>query len=465
MTADRRTVCVTGRGRGAVPPRWLAGFAIGVTLGPSIESEPLMTSSRPWLPATLLTVGCLAAAAQGAPPTAVAVPWVHSATPAGSAPASPAGPGRYIVRTTSATAAGAQVASLRAAGAAVRVRYRHVLNGYAGTFSAEQVRRLRADSSVASVRPDVAMSVDSTQTDPTWGLDRIDQRALPRDHAVHYDTTGQGVTAFVIDSGIRFSHDDFGGRAVLGHDYVVPSTGGTDCAGHGTHVAGTIGGTTYGVAKQVKLVSLRMFDCDGNGYSSDLIAALDWAVAHKPAGGSVVNFSGGGPADPDSDTAVRNTVRAGISVVVAAGNDHEPACNTSPGRVPEALTVAASDVNDREATFTDFGSCVDLFAPGVSITSDGIASDTATQVMSGTSMAAPHVSGAIARYLQVHPEATPATVSAAVLAAATSGALQLVDPGPNVLLYSGQAASKYAPTRVVTRRSPPPPPGNTPSGP
>lgn len=415
-----------------------------------------MTRSRRWLPTALLTLTCLAAGGQGAAPRAVAAPWVPPARPATAGPASPSGTGRYIVRTTTATAAGVQVARLRSAGAAVRVRYTHVLNGYAGTLTAEQVRRLRADPSVTSVRPDVAMSLDSTQNDPTWGLDRIDQRALPRDHAFHYDTTGQGVTAFVIDSGIRFTHGDFGGRAVLGHDYVVPSTGGTDCAGHGTHVAGTIGGTTYGVAKKVRLVSLRMFDCDGYGSSSDFIAALDWAVAHKSAGGSVVNFSGGGPADVDSDAAVRNTIAAGISVVVAAGNDHEPACTTSPGRVPQAVTVGASDVYDREATFSDYGSCVDLFAPGVSITSDGIASNTSTQVMSGTSMAAPHVTGAIARYLQGHPEATPATVSAALLATATPGALRLADPGPDLLLYSSQPTSAYAPTRVTTRRAPQP---------
>jgi subtilisin family serine protease len=383
------------------------------------------------------------------------------------APATAAAPrvGRYVVRTTSAPAASAQVAKLRSAGVRITAHYTRVLNGYAGTLTAAQVRALRADPAVTSVTPAVRMSVHDIQTSPPWGLDRIDQRPETGDGTFSYDTTGRGVTAFVIDSGIRFSHSTFGGRAVSGPDFVDDDNDASDCEGHGTHVAGTLGGSTYGVAKQVRLVSLRVFDCNGSGYSDDVIAAFDWAVAHQPSGRSVVNFSGGGAVDFDTDAAVARTVQAGISVVVAAGNgdrngDPLDACTNSPGRVPSALTVAASDIDDDQASFSNYGSCVDLFAPGVSVTSAGIASNTAREVLTGTSMSAPHVAGAVARLLQAQPGATPAELSASIVRHATPGALRLTDPNPNLLLFSSTLGRTYAPTGVETgRRTLPPPAG------
>ena len=380
-------------------------------------------------------------------------------TPAQAAPRL----GRYVVRTTSAPAASAQVARLRSSGARITAHYTRVLNGYAGTLTYAQVRALRADPAVRSVTPAVRISVDDVQTSPPWGLDRIDQRPVAGDGTFSYDTTGSGVTAFVIDSGIRFTHATFGGRAVSGPDFVDDDSDASDCEGHGTHVAGTIGGATYGVAKRVTLVSLRVFDCEGNGYSDSVIAALDWAVAHKPSGGSVANYSGGGPFDPDTDAAVARTVQAGISVVVAAGNGDRDgnsldACTSSPGRVPSALTVAASDIDDEQASFSNYGSCVDLFAPGVRVTSAGIASNTATALLTGTSMSAPHVAGAVARLLQGQPTATPAELSASILRNATPGALRLTDPNPNLLLFSTTLGRTYAPTGVETGRRTLPPP-------
>jgi subtilisin family serine protease len=412
-----------------------------------------MRTSRTRLLTALLSVTALAGAglAQAAPATAT-----------------PVRAGRYIVRTTSSSATTDRVSQLRASGATVKTRYSRVLNGFAGDFTAQQLRKLRADPTVVSVTPDARIHIADTQvstqgaaarteTGAPWGLDRIDQRATAGDKAYHYDTTGKGVTAFVIDSGVRLTHAEFGGRAVSGYDFVDGDSNANDCtvgpSGHGTHVAGTIGGKTYGVAKQVSIVSLRIFDCSGNGYNSDFIAALDWAVTHQPAGGSVINFSGGGEIDPDGDAAVNRTIEAGIPVVVAAGNETVPACTTSPSRVPAALTVAASDIGDNQAYFTNNGSCVDLFAPGVNILSAGVASNTATATMSGTSMATPHVAGAVARYLQSRPDATPAQVSTAVLGAATRGAVKVTVPTPNLLLYSSTVALSYAPTVRSTTRS------------
>ena len=395
-----------------------------------------------------------------------------------SASAAPASPGRYIIQTTSAAATAEQVAELRDSGSPIEARYSRVLTGFAGELSARQVRELRADASVTSVTRDLRISIDDTRvsraqsnvSQPTvaqptalaqaaapWGLDRIDQRGVTGDGLFHYDTTGKGVTAFVIDSGIRISHTQFGGRASHGYDFVDKDTNASDCAngtGHGTHVAGTLGGSTYGVAKEVKLVSLRVFDCKGDADLSDVISALEWAVAHKPVGGAVINFSGGGPEDALAEAAFARTIRAGISVVVAAGNENIDACDDSPAGVPAALTVAASDANDREAAFSSDGSCVDLFAPGVNITSAGIASNTATAAMSGTSMATPHVAGAVAQYLQQHPKASPGQVSATIVQRATRNKLKLADPSPNRLLYT---SNTYVPTsvRVVRRAAPP----------
>ncbi len=414
-----------------------------------------MTSNRTRTLATLISLTVLAGTGLAQVP---------------SASAAPSSPGRYIIETTSSAATAEQVEELRDSGSPVEARYSRVLNGFAGELSARQVRELKADASVTSVTRDARISLDDTrgssnvqaaslaQASAPWGLDRIDQRGRTRDGLFHYDTTGKGVTAYVIDSGIRISHTQFGGRASHGYDFVDRDSNASDCAkgtGHGTHVAGTLGGSTYGVAKQVKLVSLRVFDCEGYAFTSDVISALEWVVARKPAGGAVINFSGGDAKDEVVDAAFARTIRAGISVVVAAGNDSRiDACDDSPAGVPAALTVAASDANDRKATFSSFGSCVDLFAPGVSIASAGIASNTATTTMSGTSMATPHVAGAVAQYLQQHPKASPSQVSATIVQRATRNKLTQVNRSPNRLLYT---SSTYVPSAVrVARRGAPP---------
>jgi subtilisin family serine protease len=390
----------------------------------------------------------------------LAVLGATALTQGSAAVAAPMPAGRYIVSTKSTPATAAKVQQLRTSGTSVTARYSHVLNGFSGQFTAQQVRLLKADPAVTSITRDVRISVSDTRTlsrsqaaATPWGLDRIDQRATTGNGSYRYDTTGKGVTAFVVDSGIRLNQADFGTRARSGYDFVDSDMNASDCAGHGTHVAGTIGGTRFGVAKQVQLVSVRVFDCEGEGYMSDFISALDWVVAHRPSGPAVVNFSGGGPAYAPADTAVANTVKAGIPVVIAAGNDATPACGDSPGRVPQALTVAASDINDREAYFSDYGSCVDLFAPGVDIVSDSNASTVATETMSGTSMAAPHATGAVARYLQNHPQSTPSQVFAALVKAATPNTLRLTNSSPNRLLYLATPGAAYTPTNVRLTRT------------
>lgn len=261
------------------------------------------------------------------------------------------------------------------------------------------------------------------------------------DNAYNYDFTGAGVHAYVIDSGIRTTHQDFGGRASVAADFVGDGQNGQDCFGHGTHVAGTLGGASYGVAKGVSLHSVRVFGCGGSGATSNVVAAVDWVTGHRisPA---VVNMSLGGPADATLDAAVRQSIATGVTYVIAAGNDGVDAGNTSPARVTEAITVGATDMSDARAVFTQFsssnyGSVLDLFAPGQFITSAWWDSDTSQQIISGTSMAAPHVAGVAALYLQSNPGASPATVSDAIVNNATDGRVSNPGPGsPNKLLYS-----------------------------
>lgn len=360
------------------------------------------------------------------------------AAPATAAPPPPGtpepGPTRYLIRTDSTAVADDVAGTVRAAGGDVDTVYDRVLPGLSATLTPDQAARLRSDGAVQAVVPDGVVHATAIQDGPTWGLDRIDQRTAKASGAYRYRTTGAGVTAFVLDTGIRFHHTEFGGRAVSGHDFVDGGKAG-DCEGHGTHVAGTIGGSTYGVAKKVRLVSVRVLDCKGQGAISDIIDALDWVVAHKPSGPAVVNLSLGGDPYPLLDQAVARTVAAGVPVVVAAGNDGVDACEESPARAKAALTVAATDRHDARADWSNFGRCVDLFAPGVGIRSAFNTSNTATEVMSGTSMAAPHVTGALARYLQTHPRATATQADAALLADATTGVVRSRASSPNRLLH------------------------------
>ncbi|MFF4119365.1 S8 family peptidase [Streptomyces sp. NPDC001714] len=333
-----------------------------------------------------------------------------------------------------ASAAGRGVAARY--GAKISHTYGSVLNGYAVEASAAQARRLAADSRVASVVQDSRVRLARTQKNPpSWGLDRVDQAGLPLNRSYTWPgSAGAGVTVYVIDTGVRITHADFGGRASYGWDFVGNDGSAGDGNGHGTHVAGIIAGTRYGVAKKARIVSVRVLDDTGAGTAAQVIAGVDWVTAHarRPA---VANLSLGGYHSAQLDTAVRNSIKAGVTYTVAAGNDGLPAARYSPADVPQALTVGATDRTDTRPGFSNYGADVDLFAPGVAITSDSSASDTGRATYSGTSMAAPHVAGAAALYLARHRRATPAQVAGALIAGAASGKVSGAGRGsPNRLL-------------------------------
>jgi subtilisin family serine protease len=319
--------------------------------------------------------------------------------------------------------------------------YHSVLEGFSTTMSRAKAAELAADPRVAYVEQNSTVRLNETQANATWGLDRVDQRNLPLSKSYTYNTSASNVNAYIIDTGIRTSHSEFAGRASVGTDTVGGGQNGQDCQGHGTHVAGTVGGKTYGVAKGVKLIAVRVLDCSGSGTTAGVIAGVDWVTANakKPA---VANMSLGGSANTSLDNAVKKSIASGVSYAIAAGNGNiiglpANACNYSPARVPEAITVGATDSSDRRASFSNYGTCLDLFAPGVNITSAWKDNDTATNTISGTSMATPHTVGVAALYLSTHATATPAQVRDALVNNATSGKVQ--DPrtgSPNKLLYS-----------------------------
>lgn len=314
--------------------------------------------------------------------------------------------------------------------------FQHALRGFAVQATRAEAERLADDYRVAFVEEDGVMEAVATQGGATWGLDRIDQRALPLGGSYVYEQTGAGVHAYVIDTGLRSTHAQFAGRVGNGYTAVSDGQGTNDCNGHGTHVAGTVGGTTHGVAKAVTLHAVRVLGCSGSGSTSGVIAGVDWVTANrvKPA---VANMSLGGGASSALDAAVVNSINAGVTYAIAAGNSNADACTTSPARVAAALTVGATTNADARASYSNYGACLDLFAPGSSITSAWYTSDTATSTLSGTSMASPHVAGAAALYLQTSPLATPAQVAQAVLAQATQGKVTGAGTAsPNRLLYS-----------------------------
>ncbi|EPJ39177.1 putative Aqualysin-1 [Streptomyces afghaniensis 772] len=314
--------------------------------------------------------------------------------------------------------------------------YGTVLNGYAIRTDARRAGRLAADPRVASVVQDTRVRLERTQAEPpSWGLDRVDQPALPLDRSyTSPESAGSGVSVYVIDTGVRTTHRDFGGRASHGWDFVGNDKVASDANGHGTHIAGTVAGRAHGVAKQARVVSVRVLDAAGAGTTARVIAGIDWVTRHakKPA---VANLSLGGPRNERLDAAVRASIASGVTYTVAAGNDGRPAGLYSPASVKQALTVGATDRRDAKPAFSNHGPALDLFAPGVGITSSSAASDTARVTFSGTSMAAPHAAGAAALYLADHPKAAPAQVTRALTAGAATGKISGRGPGsPDKLL-------------------------------
>lgn len=346
---------------------------------------------------------------------------------------------RYIVVFRSGTTHAAVTAAIngaRAQGGRLHFQYAAALTGFAATLPARALDAVSRNPNVAYIEADQVMSIDATQSPATWGLDRIDQRNLPLNNSYTYNVTGSGVTAYIIDTGIRISHNEFGGRASVGTDTIGDGQNGNDCHGHGTHVAGTVGGSAYGVAKNVSLVAVRVLSCSGSGSTSGVIAGVDWVTANarKPA---VANMSLGGSRSTSLDTAVNNSINSGVTYAIAAGNSNRNACNYSPARVSAAITVGATTSTDARASYSNFGSCLDLFAPGSSITSAWNTSNTATNTISGTSMATPHVAGVAALYLQTNTGASPATVRDAIVNGATPNVVGNAGRNsPNRLLYS-----------------------------
>jgi subtilisin family serine protease len=326
-------------------------------------------------------------------------------------------------------------------GAKIRHVYSHALHGFAATMSESAARRLAARPDVAFVEQDGLVQALATQTNPpSWGLDRIDQRDLPLNNSYTYPTTAPNVRAYVLDTGIRTTHTTFGGRASWGTNTTGDGNN-SDCHGHGTHVAGTIGGSQYGVAKAVSLVAVKVLNCAGSGTFAGIAAGVDWVTAHRTPGvPAVANMSlGGAGSSAVVENAVRNSIAAGIVYAIASGNSNADACNFTPARVAEAITVNASTRTDARASFSNWGTCTDIFAPGDGITSAWATSDTATNTISGTSMAAPHVAGAAALILADNPGLTPAQVATVLLGNATPN--KITNPGtgsPNRLLFVAQ---------------------------
>ncbi|MPY60312.1 S8 family peptidase [Streptomyces spongiae] len=348
--------------------------------------------------------------------------------------------GSYIVTlkkgATGLKASSSQGKSLvKTYGGTVKKTFSHALNGYSANLSATEAKRLAADPAVASVEQNQTVTVDATQSNAPWGLDRIDQAALPLSGTYTYpDSAGSGVTAYVIDTGVRISHQQIAGRATNGYDAVDGDNVAQDGNGHGTHVATTIAGSTYGVAKAAKIVAVRVLNNAGSGTTAGVVAGIDWVTANH-SGPSVANMSLGGGASTALDTAVSNSIASGVTYAVAAGNSSANASSYSPARVASAITVGATTSTDAKASYSNYGSVLDIFAPGSSITAGWNTSDTATNTISGTSMATPHVAGAVAVYLAGHTSATPAQVATALTSGATSGVVTSPGTGsPNRLL-------------------------------
>ncbi len=344
-------------------------------------------------------------------------------------------PGRFIITVRDGVSPAAVAG---AHGVSPQFVYTHALNGFAGAMSDAARDGLLRDARVTRVELDGVARAVTTQSGATWGLDRIDQRALPLSTTYSYSNTGSGVTAYIIDTGILITHPDLGGRATVGFDAIGDGRNGIDCNGHGTHVSGTVGGATYGVAKGVTLKAVRVLDCSGSGTWSGVIAGLDWVTAdlRRPAVG---NMSLGGGANTSVDDAVKRTIASGVAMAVAAGNGNQggraqDACKYSPARVPEAMTIGATDKTDTKTSWSNYGNCVDWFAPGLGITSDWL--NGGTNTISGTSMATPHTAGVAALYLQSNTGATAAQVRDALYANTTKSVVKSSKTANNHLLFT-----------------------------
>ena len=372
-----------------------------------------------------------------------------SALAAGPADAAAGDTSTYIVQLTAGTALSE---AGEVTGGKVRASFAHAIHGVVVDLRPAAAAALARNPHVVSVEQDGIATVTGTQTQPTWGLDRIDQAALPLSATYAYpDSAGQGVTVYVFDTGVQANIGEFGGRVGPGSSSIDRTDGTADCNGHGTHVAGTIAGSTYGVAKKAVITPVKVLDCSGSGPDSGVIAGIEWVLGNRVSGPAVANFSLKADTRDALNTAIQNLVNAGVTVAAAAGNDYADACNSSPASAPAALTVGATDSRDARDFLSNYGPCLDLFAPGVNITSATPAGG--STVKSGTSMASPHVAGAAALLLGENPMLTPAQVVSAITSTATAGKVSSAGTGsPNKLLYTG--------TGGVT-----PPPGTVPGAP
>ncbi|OTG70028.1 hypothetical protein B9T38_13480 [Acinetobacter sp. ANC 4218] len=373
--------------------------------------------------------------------TANSSPTVLAPTLTSSTTASPI-KNQYIVVLQTGSDLPAQAAATIAKqhGGQVLFTYNRAIRGFAVRIPEQAtsafLTAMQKNPQVSYVEEDTLMQTNTiTQSNPVWGLDRIDQHNLPLSKSFSYNKTGSAVNAYIVDTGILASHQEFNSRVQTGYSAIADNNGTNDCNGHGTHVAGTVGGSTYGIAKNVGLVPVRVLDCAGSGAMSGVIAGLDWIIQNgrKPA---VVNMSLGGSAYSTLDTAIDNLFNNGYVPVVAAGNSNTDACTSSPARAGKAITVAATDSTDTRASYSNYGSCVDLFAPGSQITSAWIGSNSSAATASGTSMASPHVAGVVATMLENNSTATPQSITDQLLNQSTVNLIQNPMSSPNRLLYN-----------------------------